>query len=75
MARRRKPCEFCSGDYEGEMKDHRNRLTMWVEVYPFNQVLTVLAQATVGEEGEFIEDYIDVQMNYCPVCGRKLTDD
>ena len=70
--RKRKPCEFCSGEYEGEMKDHRNRLTMWVEVYPFNQSMALFAQGTVGEEGEFIEDHIDIRMDFCPVCGRRL---
>lgn len=71
MSRKRTPCEFCSGEYEAEYKDHRNGYCLWAEVYPFNNVIAVIAQAN-DEEGELIEDSITIEMNYCPVCGRNL---
>lgn len=69
--RKRTPCEFCNGEYEGPYKEHRNGFTMWIEVYPFNQCISVLAQANT-ETGEMMEDYIDINMQFCPVCGRRL---
>ena len=73
MARSKKHCDFCSGDYESEYIMMRNGYCLWAEVYPFNNVISVLAQAN-DEDGYMMENHIDIQMNYCPVCGRKLTD-
>lgn len=67
----KKPCEFCNGEYESEYISHRNGYCIWIEVYPFNNFMSFMAQAN-DEFGEMIEDCIDVQMNYCPKCGRKL---
>ena len=69
--RRQKACDFCSGEYEHEYIDDRNGYCMWAEVYPFNNLLAVICQAN-DENGELIERSIEFQMNYCPVCGRKL---
>lgn len=71
MSRRIKPCEFCEDDSQSDYIDDRNGFTMWMEVYPFHNLITVMAQAN-NEEGELIEHNLDVTMNYCPVCGRKL---
>ena len=67
----RKPCEFCDGEYEPEYKTHRNGYCIWIEVQPENNVMAFMAQAN-DDLGEMIEDYYEVQMNYCPNCGRKL---
>ena len=67
----KRPCEFCNGEYESEYKDRGNGYCIWLEVYPENNVMAFMAQAN-DEMGEMIEDYIEVQMNYCPNCGRKL---
>ena len=71
MARARKPCEFCSGEYESPFKDGRNGFCLWLEIYPSNNLIAVMAQGN-DENGWMQEDNIDIQMNYCPVCGRKL---
>lgn len=71
MARSKKPCDFCSDEREVEYKEHRNGYCIWLETYPLNMVMAFMAQAN-NEEGEMIEDCIEVEMNYCPVCGRKL---
>ncbi len=72
MGRKRTPCEFCNGEYEPEYIDGPNGYCLWAEVYPFNNLLAVIAQANT-EEGEMIEKAIEIPMNYCPVCGRDLT--
>lgn len=72
MGRKRTPCEFCEETFYSDYKEHRNGYCLWYEVYPFNNLLAVIAQAN-DEEGEMIEDSIQIEMNYCPVCGRKLT--
>ena len=73
MARSKKPCEFCNGEYESEYVENRNGYCLWVEVYPDNNLISVLAQAN-DEDGYMMEGHIDIQMNYCPVCGRRLVD-
>lgn len=72
MGRKRTPCDFCGDEYEGEYKDHRNGYCLWLEVYPFNNIIAAIAQAN-DEIGEMIEDSLQVEMNFCPVCGRDLT--
>lgn len=74
MARKRTPCDFCGGEYESEYIDRRNGFCMWAEVYPFNKFIAVICQAN-DEEGELIEERLCIDMNYCPVCGRKLKDE
>lgn len=75
MAGRRKTaCEYCGDEmYATPYKTHRNGYCLWAEYYPFNNVISVFAQAN-DEDGEMIEDYVDIPMNYCPNCGRKLID-
>lgn len=74
MGRRRKPCEYCGEElYASPYRTGRNGFCLWVECYPFNNVIAVLAQAN-DEEGEMMEGSIEIPMNYCPNCGRKLID-
>lgn len=71
MAGRRKgPCEFCDGTHDAEYKVLRNGFCIWLEVYPESNNLAFIAQSN-DENGDMQEDYINVQMNYCPVCGMK----
>ena len=70
--RKVKACDFCNGEYESEYRDHRNGYCLWMEVYPNNHLIAVIAQAN-DENGDMIEDFLNIEMNYCPVCGRKLT--
>ena len=72
MARRRvKSCEYCEDNTTTDYISHRNGFCLWVEFYPFNQVMTPIAQAN-DEEGDMIEDYLEIPMNFCPNCGRDL---
>ena len=72
MARKRTPCAFCQDDMYSEYVEHHNGYCIWYEAYPFNNLLAFIAQAN-DENGEMIEDSIQIQMNFCPVCGRDLT--
>ena len=74
MARRRKPCDFCEDNNYGDYIEHRNGYCLWYEFYPFTQNLSVICQAN-DEEGNLIEDAITFDVNFCPVCGRKLSDE
>ena len=69
--RRVRPCEFCQEDTSSDYVERRNGYCLWYEVYPFNNVISVYCQAN-DELGEMMEERIDIDMNYCPVCGRKL---
>lgn len=71
--RKIKPCDFCSGDYEQDYIMDRNGYCLWLDVNPFDNVMTVSAQANT-EDGFMMEHSMDIQMNYCPMCGRKLTE-
>ena len=73
MARKRTPCEYCGDElYASPYKTHRNGYCLWAEYHTFNNVILALAQAN-DEDGEMIEDCVEIPMNYCPNCGRKLT--
>ena len=72
--RRRKPCEFCEEEQYGDYVEGRNGYCAWYEFYPFNGLLAFIAQAN-DEGGELIEGHVDISVNYCPVCGRRLTDE
>lgn len=72
MGRKRTPCDFCSGEYWPDGIDRRNGFYLWMEVYPFNNLIAVIAQAN-DENGEMIEEAIQIPMNFCPNCGRDLT--
>lgn len=71
MASRKKGCEWCEEEIYGDTIEHPNGFLMWLEVYPFNNFMSVTCQAN-NEEGEAMEDDIQIPMNYCPNCGRKL---
>ena len=71
MARRKKPCEWCEDTVTGDYIEHRNGYCLWYEVYPFNNLIAVIAQAN-DENGELIEDSVQIPMNFCPNCGRDL---
>jgi hypothetical protein len=68
--RRRKPCEFCGDDWF-QQEDGKNRMLLSVEVYPFNNFIGITAQAN-DEIGELQEISMQIPMDYCPACGRKL---
>lgn len=71
MARVKKPCEFCEDTWFTDYKEHRNGYCLWAEIYPFNNLIAVISQAN-DENGELIEDAIQLRMDYCPACGRRL---
>ena len=67
---RKKPCEFCE-DEHFESMDGSNHHQLYIEVYPFNNFIGFTSYAT-GADEETEELYGQLEMNYCPVCGRKL---
>lgn len=68
---RRKPCEFCEDDNWDTYDENKKGLSLYVEIYPMNNMIGITAYAN-DECGEVIEESITLPMNYCPNCGRKL---
>lgn len=65
---KKKPCWFCETEHFDQ--DEENGLQLTAEVYPDNQLIGITASG-IMESGNFTEAKIDIEMNYCPVCGRK----
>ena len=71
MARAKKPCEFCETDtYTSEEGTGRHQL--YVEIYPDNNFIGITSFATNENTEETEEIYMQIEMNFCPCCGRKL---
>lgn len=72
MASAKKPCEFCDpkleGIYEGFDVDG---LSYSFEKYPDNLFMGI---SIIGcdQDGKDVDYKFEIEMNYCPVCGRKL---
>ena len=71
MARKRTPCEWCSDDVYGDYVEGPWGYCLWYEVYPFNNLIAVIAQAN-DEVGDLIEKAVELPMNFCLNCGRDL---
>ena len=69
--RRMKPCPVCEDIWVTDYIEGRNGFCLWAEYYPMNNFISVICQAN-DEVGEMQERNIDIEMNYCPSCGRKL---
>lgn len=71
MARAKKPCEFCEGDtYFSE--DGTGKHQLYVEAYPDNCFIGITSFALNEATEETEEIFVELEMNFCPVCGRKL---
>ena len=70
MARKRKPCEFC----EEEQIDNiilKNAFAQ-VEIYPYNNLISFSVTSQDDDGAMNGEDDFSFEMNWCPVCGRKV---
>ena len=68
---RKKPCEWCGEDQIYQVVEAQN-VSGQVEVYPDNGVIAFWVQG-MNDDGELkTEESMDIPMNYCPNCGRKL---
>ena len=68
MGRKIKPCWFCESEHFDTVEEHGMQLV--AEVYPNNLLIGITASGNM-EDGNFREARIDIEMNFCPVCGRK----
>lgn len=68
--RKQRPCEFCEED-NWYSKDGTGSHQLCIEVYPVNNFIGITSFAD-GSGGETEELQEEIEMNYCPVCGRKL---
>ena len=70
MARKRKPCEFCENEHF--YNDGSGMHCLQMEFYPGHLINICSAAPDVSEETELLE--AEIPFNYCPACGRDLTD-
>ena len=64
----KEPCWFC--DTEHFDKDEAKGIQLTAEVYPDNELIGVIVSGN-AEGGDFVELNMNIEMHYCPVCGRK----
>lgn len=67
---RKKPCDFCESEII-ESQEGNNGFQLAFESYPENLFMAVTGYAH-DEVGEQQELQFEIEMNYCPKCGRKL---
>lgn len=67
---RKKPCEFCQEDQQ-MTQEGPNGHQLCVEFYPNNGLLAVTSFAN-DEVGESRELVVDLSVNYCPECRRRI---
>ena len=71
MARRKQePCEYCDGDFYQDMDPDGN---LYLEMYPGKHVSASCFVTNPNTE-EPVELYLFIPCNFCPNCGRKLTE-
>ena len=67
---KKKPCEYCETETYLN-RDGQNGHELAVEIYPFNNMLSIISFAR-DEDGETIQEEITLDYEYCMFCGRKL---
>lgn len=67
---KKKPCDFCEQDQQ-MTQEGVNGHQLCVEFYPDNGLLAVTSFAN-DEVGESRELAIDLPVNFCPECGRRI---
>lgn len=60
-------CEYCSGK---EIKLNNLSYDCSDTIQIKNNIMTISGETPVGYENVYFE--IDVEIKYCPMCGRKL---
>ena len=72
MARKRTPCEWCEAERFFRLAENARNVQAGLEIYPDNGFLAFYVQS-INDEGELkAEESMDIPMNFCPNCGRKL---
>lgn len=72
MARKKTPCEWCEADNIIHIAEGNKNVEASLEIYPQNCFMGIIAIG-INDEGEMTsENNVDIPMNFCPNCGRKL---
>ena len=73
MARRKaqEPCEYCESDFYPVSEDGDD--TLVIEVYPGHMISAsaIIYNPRTEEQENMV---VNIPCNYCPNCGRKLTE-
>ena len=68
--RRKKPCEFCEEEWTQEVVNGKDGHQLYAEYYFFNNIIGITSFAKTEDGVDEIA--VELEMNYCPKCGRKL---
>ena len=72
MARKKKPCEWCESENFVHIAEGDKNVEAVIEIYP-DQCFIGISVVGINDEGETTsEKDVDIPMNFCPNCGRKL---
>ena len=72
MARKRTPCEWCDGERFFQLAESARNVQGGVEIYPDNGFMSFYVQGMDDDGALKAEDSMDIPLNFCPNCGRKL---
>lgn len=73
MARKPKPpCEWCESEQFIHTEEDARNVHGQVEIYPENGFISVWFSGYDDDGGMTSEESIDLPMNFCPNCGRRL---
>ena len=68
MAKKKEPCWFCESEHMDSTESRGLQLT--AEVYPDNELIGIVVSGN-PDGGEFVEMQMEIEMHFCPMCGRK----
>lgn len=70
MPRKKEACEYCESEIFTSIGEGHQLAVEW---YPFNGYIGVSSYCNnTDDDSEMALEYI-IPLNYCPVCGRKLS--
>lgn len=72
MARKRTPCEWCGSEQIFRLNEGCRNADATVEIYPDNGFIGFTVQGMNDENELVAEESMDLPLNFCPNCGRKL---
>ena len=70
--RKQKPCEWCDQELIIRTDYDARNMSGTLELYPDQALMAVCLQGISDDGALTYEQSIDIPMNYCPNCGRKL---
>ena len=74
MARKRLGCDWCSDEEDVYTDAYNSCHSVSVTKRPFTHALLITSGAINERSEEYEELMLEIEFNYCPVCGAKICD-